>query len=611
VTPPRATAIAAACVLTLALCTAARAANPPVVYVHGLGEDACATSNLGAVLDTVRERLPQGDLPRPPGSSCPSAGTPGANPLRFHYVRDRADGGDQDRADGGSSQGGVGANARALHEYIGTLVDRGNRKVMLVGFSMGGLVIRSYLAKFGHEAGEHVAAAAFVESAHAGSYFATVAAAVASDDATRECKAQVFTLPAGPLNSALCLALLKLARDEFNLNQPGAIALRDLQPRSEAVRAVASSSIPREPRYLNVAGDLVVRVPAGKIGEWAFGKPYDDYELGDGIIPKGNSDPRETPVLGGGLFDPRRLGSGYDARQVLVPEICEVAPVQREKLVDTLASVVGRAAKDPRAKAALYVGRKLLGAADAVGHGFDCMRHAPPAHWNINEHAAEAQPGKVKNVPAIVGDFLVDTCKAQHLGWCGPEPLVGPGGECGTYTTGEIPSYGPPGGDRRSRTAVLRVEAGSLRCSEARAELDRYVHAHNPCQNAGNTCPLDHDGWTCLTPSAGSYPVIYRCDQSSSGAELAAYEAKALAVQPAEVDCGNGADDTPGPFQVRANVACETALAVARAAVAKGEECTDSCLVEGFTCTTRNTGYESAATECTWRERRVRFETGS
>jgi len=39
------------------------------------------------------------------------------------------------------------------------------------------------------------------------------------------------------------------------------------------------------------------------------------------------------------------------------------------------------------------------------------------------------------------------------------------------------------------------------------------------------------------------------------------------------------------------------------------EDCFDErCKVYGFGCTSRNTGYESAETRCTWGSREVRFE---
>ena len=594
-----------ACAAVFVAADAATASNPPVIYVHGVSEDACGEQNLKAILDAIRERLPQGSLARPAGESC-SGTEAGSNPLRFHYVVDRDSGGDQDVADGGTSQSGVGANARGLRKYIDALTSKGQRKVMLVGFSMGGLVIRRYLAEFHDHADSKVAAVAFVESAHAGSFFATVGEAVASKTATSVCRAQVFTLPSGPVNAALCLGALALARDKFKLEQPAAIAFRDLAPRSEAVRSVATAELPKNPRYLNAVGDIVLRVPAGKIGEWAFGKPYDDLAFGDGVIPPGDSDPRKTPVLGGARFEPRLLGREYSSRQIQLTEICVVGRTEKQKMVDKLiATSADRAAKDPRVKAALFVGRQILGAAQAAGNGLDCVRKTPVAHWNINAHAVDVKPGKIKNLPDVVGDFLVESCKAERLGWCAPEPVLGPGGECGTYTTGRIPNYGPPGGDRRSRDVVLRVDAGQVRCSEGRAALDWYVHAHNPCVNAGNTCVLEHDGWTCSAPSAGSYPAIFRCSRGEPGPSIVAYAAEGLRIGSTK-NCGDATDEPPGPFEVKANVPCVTAMSVANSWTN-----TNDGLVQGFTCKTRPTGFESASTSCLWAGRRIEFVTGA
>lgn len=57
------------------------------------------------------------------------------------------------------------------------------------------------------------------------------------------------------------------------------------------------------------------------------------------------------------------------------------------------------------------------------------------------------------------------------------------------------------------------VRQGRVSCGRARFLLRRYLTDNHPCPpNSGNTCQRKYaGGWTCLAPSAGSYPRIAAC----------------------------------------------------------------------------------------------------
>jgi hypothetical protein len=163
------------------------------------------------------------------------------------------------------------------------------------------------------------------------------------------------------------------------------------------------------------------------------------------------------------------------------------------------------------------------------------------------------------------------------------------------------------------------VIEGTVRCGEARELLLWFVNAQNPCIDAGNTCQLRRGEWTCSAPSAGSYPVMYRCE--SRGGSFVAEDAVGPSVRGPVRKCGNPPGvDVPGPFDVKTNITCDEAFDVANHGVSRAgdpdDECggkagASSCRVDGFECVSRNTGYESSETRCTWDQRRVTFETGS
>lgn len=546
----------------LVLAAPAMAQNPPVVYLHGVTEDACSRDNLSGVLRAVGERLPQGGLPRQDEKPCDSIAS-GENPLRFRYVQDKHGANDKDKALGGSSQSGARRNALALREYIDRLTETDESKVMLVGFSMGGLIIRTYLADHRAHADKKVAAVVFIESALQGSLFGLAARTANSKEAQDACRVQ-SGFPGG---SVLCSAVLALIREEFELKNEDAIAFRDLSPQSEIVRENASVSPPTGPRYLTLPGDIRYRLPRNLLGEWTFGEPNEELSLGDGVILPGDPAPSATPALGGASFKP----SGGTARQVPLTQTCGLKSRDLQLLVD--ASLVGPLADN---------GAKL-----------DCLRRSPQAHWNINAQSTEVVPGRVKNLPQVISDFLVEACLEARLGRCGPEPLAGPGEACGTV---QLESF-----QGRPLALEVQIEEGSVTCSESRDLVTWYWTADGPCERQGaGTCLRTRGVWRCLAPTAGSYPVVVRC--STEGRALRAVDSAAFPVV-GDQDCGDVPDyDSGKPAGITANFACEDAIRVAEYANVDDEE------LVNFECETEQLATEHVRTMCSWGDRKVSFE---
>lgn len=406
----------------------AHAANPPVIYVHGVSEDACGEGNLRAVLETIAKRLPQRDL-RTQGGDCKQQ-TGGSNPLRFRYVRDRDDR-DVDVADGGSSQSGAGANARALRTYINSLTS-GDEKVMLVGHSLGGLVIRTYLAQYPAEANRRVAAVAFIESALQGSPYADLARGARES----RCAEQADSAPSvfKPIAAAVCGWSFERAREYLKLTQD-AIAFRDLTPASEVIRNNADVSLPPGPRYLNLPGDVRLESPSLELFRWTITEPQ-EYRRGDLIIPwSDESDPSATPDGGGARMLPK--GEEYEAQErVLGPRVC------------AMSDDLYRAFADARATLANNVPVfELLIKDRPLGNRLKedtCLGSAPESHLNINEKAGEARPeGTDRSVADVVSDFLVKACRGDRLGDCGKPKPVKRKPRIGVYGPLTVSGFGP------------------------------------------------------------------------------------------------------------------------------------------------------------------------
>jgi len=192
----------------------------------------------------------------------------------FRYVDDMADGGD--------SQSGVRENASKLAREI-------DGPAVLIGYSMGGAIIRTYLALHRSEAEHTVSKVIFVDAVASGSWGYAFARAVPSR-------------VDGSLGDKLSEVMRSMAQTSASVNfdRP---ATRDLSPRSALFRRIAPLPLPRNIDYYTFWGDiritferrlLVYHLPS-------FNLP----SMGDlGLLP-GDPDPRVLPELGGQRFSPQ------------------------------------------------------------------------------------------------------------------------------------------------------------------------------------------------------------------------------------------------------------------------------------------------------------------
>jgi pimeloyl-ACP methyl ester carboxylesterase len=280
--------LAALAVITLAIvpAPAARAKildTSPVIFVHGMGGNAAdvGRTQFADLLQAVARAHPTPDIcQREAQPDRPWTGSP----CVFRFVEDMAetDGGPND------SQSAVQENADKLAEEIEEVVSNTQRRVILVGYSMGGAIIRTYLALHPADADSHVEAVVLVDGVASGSWGYAFAGAVPRR-------------ASGKLGDKLSEVMRSMAASTsaVNFDRP---ATRDLSPRSELFRTIAPMPLPRDVDYYTFWGDIRISVERSLL---AYELPaYDMPSVGDlGLLP-GSPDPTELPELGGQRFSP-------------------------------------------------------------------------------------------------------------------------------------------------------------------------------------------------------------------------------------------------------------------------------------------------------------------
>lgn len=277
---------------------AAQSLPRPVLFVHGLGASAAQTGTAPA----PGAPAPFGDLltalqrayPRP--GVCQAAAQPGrgwdGSPCVFRYVEDLAESDEGGAAARGpnDSQSSVASNADKLAREVAEVVaNAGGQRVVLIGYSMGGAIIRTYLALHREEAARDVRAVVLIDAVASGSWGFTVV-----DEATGRIS--------GPLGRRLLDALHSIAATSaaVDFDRP---AVSDLRPRSALFRRVAAVEPPPSISYYTFWGDIRVRVSRAL---YVYELPaFEMPSLGDlGLLP-GDPDPSVLPELGGQRFSPR------------------------------------------------------------------------------------------------------------------------------------------------------------------------------------------------------------------------------------------------------------------------------------------------------------------
>lgn len=263
-----------------------QAAAIPVVFVHGMGSSAAevGTTQFGALLTAIAARYPapgvcqrdaQPDRPWGRGSPCV-----------FRYVEDAAetDEGPND------SQSAVADNAEKLAREVAEISrNAGDGRVVLVGYSMGGAIIRTYLASHRDEAQRRLEAVVLLDAVASGSWGYAFA---------REVPRRVDGNLGDRLNDLMRSLAASSASVDFN--RP---ATRDLSPRSAHLRRITRIEPPSNISYYTFWGDIRIVIERGLLH---YALP--DYELpsvGDLGLLAGDPDPSALPELGGQRFSPR------------------------------------------------------------------------------------------------------------------------------------------------------------------------------------------------------------------------------------------------------------------------------------------------------------------
>jgi pimeloyl-ACP methyl ester carboxylesterase len=267
-----------------------------VIFVHGMGQSAADVgvdpkagggAPFGDLLEAIADAHPDPD-------ACQDDAQPDrpwtGSPCVFRYVEDLAEAAEGYRAQRGEndSQSAVQDNAEKLASEIEEVYDKTRRSVVLIGYSMGGAIIRTYLATHRQDADTRVAAVILVDAVTSGSWGYAFAEAVPR-------RAE------GSLGERLRELMRSTAASsaKVDFTRP---ATRDLRPRSALFRRIAPMPLPKTVNYYTFWGDIRVSVERGLL---VYDLPdFDMPALGDlGLLP-GDPDPTALPELGGQRFSP-------------------------------------------------------------------------------------------------------------------------------------------------------------------------------------------------------------------------------------------------------------------------------------------------------------------
>ncbi len=252
------------------------------------GPDGKAPGQFQSLLETIARSYPYPD-------ACPKGSQPDrpwvGSPCVFRYVEDAAEATEGGRAARGpnDSQSDVRSNADKLAREVADTARRAGRRVVLIGYSMGGAIIRTYLATHKDEAERRVQAVIFIDAVASGSWGYAFAG-------------EVPRRVGGPMGQRIDELMRSLAASAaaVDFDRP---ATRDLSPRSLLFRSIAPMPLPRNISYYTFWGDIRIVVGRQLL---AYDLPtFAMPSLGDlGLLP-GDPDPTKLPELGGQRFSPK------------------------------------------------------------------------------------------------------------------------------------------------------------------------------------------------------------------------------------------------------------------------------------------------------------------
>lgn len=248
----------------------------------------------------------------------------------------------------------------------------------------------------------------------------------------------------------------------------------------------------------------------------------------------------------------------------------------------------------------------------------DCGAPTPPQARFCRQCGAALKPGPAPprlNVPepplhgsarwkaiALIAGGLIAVVTVVALAFA-PEGVARAGESCGVLEQDILVTD-------TTLTAEVGIGERSARCGELLDMMRQYLTADDLCSDGGNSCSLAVEGWSCALPTAGSFPLIIRCEDGTSGTVAVGLDPAATATS-SQQSCGTVPDgEPPGPFDVSTNLDCETAQLLADRLIyppCSGQRCADL----GFVCQTRNSGYESTTYDCRFEDARIEFEAGS
>lgn len=268
----------------------------PIIFVHGLGAN---SNDIG-----TEQNNPAKNQFVPLYAELESVYGTGSV-TTFAYVDDRSikDNAPNQQCPAGlyppcASQSSVDANALALSKEVKKLSTQTNHTVALIGYSMGGSIIRTLLAGCPDAQGTlncpdapgMVDSAFFLGTVQQGSWLLKYKR---GSDA-------VGAIPIlGKAANLLASGIYKLFGKVTGFN-PGYPAYTDLQPQSANILAHNSTLPPANINYFNFYSDIQIQLSVKILPFWTI--PLGTLPLGDLVLLRGDDNPLASPKWGGARF---------------------------------------------------------------------------------------------------------------------------------------------------------------------------------------------------------------------------------------------------------------------------------------------------------------------